>query len=167
MSSVSGLSAKHRAEARSRARSAAWLTYKHKEVVHYTQGPRRWEGIDKDFNARMGEFPKYADCSAFATWCIWNGLLIPFGVRDTVNAAAWKAGYTGTMLEHGKRVVHVTNALVADCVIYGPPGSDGEHTAIIVKPGRVPLVISHGSESGPYFLPYNYRSDIMVIRRYI
>jgi hypothetical protein len=33
--------------------------------------------------------------------------------------------------------------------------------------GIAVMVISHGSEGGPYFLPYNYRSDIQSIRRYI
>jgi hypothetical protein len=167
MASVSGLSAKNRIKARDLAVNAAMLTYRHREVVHYTQGPQRWSGIDKDLKAYKGEYPKYIDCSAFATWCIWNGL-DHFGVRDTVNALNWKAGYTGTMLNHGKRVVHLSNVIRGDCVLYGRPGSTGAHTAIIV--GRLkgtPMVVSHGSEAGPFYLPYNYRSDIMSIRRYI
>jgi hypothetical protein len=39
--------------------------------------------------------------SSFATWCLWNGLALRFGLGDIVNAAGWTAGYTGTMLEHG------------------------------------------------------------------
>jgi hypothetical protein len=31
----------------------------------------------------------------------------------------------------------------------------------------VPIVVSHGSEAGPFLLPYNYRSDDGQIRRYI
>jgi hypothetical protein len=72
------------------------------------------------------------------------------------------------MLNHGKRVVHLSNVIRGDCVLYGRPGSTGAHTAIIV--GRLkgtPMVVSHGSEAGPFYLPYNYRSDIMSIRRYI
>jgi len=167
MSSVSGLSKPHRAQARRRVYDAAWLCYSNRARVHYTQGSRRWDGIAKDYNARMGEFPKYADCSSFATWCIWNGIHIPFGCRDTVNGAAWKAGYTGTMLEHGKEVAHRENVLVGDCAIYGS-GEPGKHTAIVIgkKNGQI-MVISHGSEAGPFYLPIDYRSDLMVIRRYI
>jgi hypothetical protein len=168
MSSVSGLSKHQRTLARSRARDAAWLTYNHKGRVHYTQSARRWDGINKKMNARVGKYPKYADCSSFATWCLWNGLFIPFSCRDTVNGANWQHGYTGTMLSHGKEVVHIANTLIGDCVIYG--GGTGAHTAIIVKGGNVterPMVISHGSEAGPFYLPFDYRSDVNCIRRYI
>lgn len=168
MSSVSGLSKAHRAQARRRVYDAAWLCYSNRAKVHYTQGARRWDGINKGYNARMGQYPKYADCSSFATWCIWNGIHIPFDCRDTVNAANWRAGYTGTMLKHGKEVVHLDNILIGDCAIYGKSGSNGAHTAVAVgkKNGRV-MVISHGSEGGPYYVPWNYRSDHMEWRRYI
>jgi hypothetical protein len=29
------------------------------------------------------------------------------------------------------------------------------------------MVLSHGQEAGPLYLPYRYRSDILSIRRYI
>lgn len=168
MASVSGLSATRRADARRRARDAALLGYRNAAKIHYTQGSRRWDGInDTDYSAK-GEYPNYADCSAYATWCLWNGLYVPYKVRDTVNGAAWKAGYTGTMLANGKPVVHLKNVLHGDCVIYGKKGSTGAHTAIVVgkAKGQI-MVVSHGSEGGPYYLPYNYRTDIMSIRRYI
>lgn len=167
MSSMSGLKSERRANARRLTMNAAILAFKHRQEIHYTQSARRWEGIDKNLKAWKGQFPKYADCSAFATWCIWNGL-DHYGVRDVVNAQQWKAGYTGTMLDHGRVVKHRENVLVGDCVLYGNPGTDGKHTAIIV--GRLNgqlMVVSHGSENGPYYIPYNYRSDIMSIRRYI
>jgi hypothetical protein len=165
MSSVSGLSKENRLKARQLGADAAWLIYNHRGEVHYTQGSRRWEGINKNLKAYKGEFPRYADCSSAATWVIWNGL-DHFGVRDTVNGAAWKAGYTGTMLNHGKPVKNLSNVLRLDCCIYGPP--PGRHTAIVVgvKNGKI-MVISHGSESGPYYLPYDYRGDLYQIRRYI
>jgi hypothetical protein len=170
MSSVSGLSKTHRIEARSRAVSAAMLGYYRNSNIHYTMGRHRWQGINHQQNAKQGEYPTQADCSSFVTWCLWNGLFIPFKTRDTVNGSNWLAGYTGTMLEHGKRVAHLSNVQRADAVIYGENGSDGAHTAIIV--GRRPsdgkvMVISHGSEGGPYYIAYDYRDDIMEIRRYI
>jgi len=166
MSSVSGLSKANRIRARDRACNAAWLAYNHKGVVHYTQGGLRWQGIRGHYNARKGQYPKYADCSSFATWCIWNGLYLGFQVGDTVNGANWQAGYTGTMLKHGKPVKNLSNVLRCDCVIYG--GGTGSHTAIVVavKSG-VPYVMSHGSEAGPFYVPYNYRGDVNCFRRYI
>lgn len=168
MASVSGLSRDHRIRARDRAVAAALVTLHHAPQVHYTQGSARWEGISKKLNARLGQFPKNADCSSFATWCLWNGLGVGFGLGDLVNGAKWHAGFTGTMLSHGKRVHDVGCVQRADCVIYGNGGS-GEHTAIVVGRAKngTPMVVSHGSERGPFYLPYNYRNDVMQIRRYI
>jgi hypothetical protein len=162
----SGLNAEQRNNARRLICDAAWLTYNHKGVVHYTQGSQRWEGIDEHLKAWKGEYPHHADCSALATWCLWNGL-DHYHLNDIVNGAAWKGGYTGTMLSHGKVVQQLKTVHRGDCVIYGS-GNPGKHTAIVVgwKSG-VPMVISHGSEAGPYYLPYNYRSDTMSIRRYV
>ncbi len=165
MSSVSGLSDEHRATARRLARDAALLGYHNRYAMHYTQGSRRWDGINKGLKAYKGEFPIYSDCSSFATWCVWNGL-DHYGVRDTVNDLNWRAGYTGTMLQHGKEIVHSENWLSGDCVIYGAPGSVGRHTAIIVDPNNG-LCVSHGSEAGPFLVRWDYRTDIESIRRYI
>lgn len=163
MASVSGLNAKQRDRVRALATEAARLALDHAPQVHYTQGSSRWQGIDKKLKAWKGQYPNYADCSSLATWCLWNGLS-HYGVRDTVNGCAWKAGYTGTMLQHGKRVVHRENVLRGDLALYGVPGTTGKHVAICVGGGKV---ISHGSEAGPFLLPIDYRSDLMQIRRYI
>jgi hypothetical protein len=51
--------------------------------------------------------------------------------------------------------------------IYGS-GPPGVHCAVIVDMvNGTPMVISHGSEPGPFDLAYNYRSDVLQIRRYI
>lgn len=106
------------------------------------------------------------NCSAFATWCLWNGLYLAFGLGDVVNGQHWKAGFTGTMAEHGREVVHLAKVLPGDCVLYGPAPSY-EHVAIVVsnKNGK-PIVVSNGSDPGPFLLPYNYR-PVGQIRRYI
>lgn len=161
MSSVSGLSEAHRNQAKARAVQAAILALHHAPDVHYTQKGDRWQGINKKLVAAKGQFPKYADCSSFVTWCIWNGLFVPFGVRDTVNGAHWKWGYTGTMLEHGKIVRHRENVQGGDAALYS---GHGGHTALCVGGGQV---ISFGSEAGPFLLPIDYRSDLIEIRRYI
>lgn len=168
MSSVSGLSKPHRMEARDRAVKAAILGFKRSQYIHYTQTAARWEGINKRHNAQQGNYPRNADCSSFATWCIWNGLYVPFKARDTINGTNWRSGYTGTMLNHGKLVENLNSVQRGDCVIYGPHGSVGRHTAIVVgwRDGKI-MVVSHGSEGGPYYVRYDYRSDIMQIRRYI
>lgn len=163
MASVSGLSAPHRRKARDLAVQAAVLGYRNRAAVNYTQGPRRWDGINKHLKAWRGEFPRYVDCSSFVTWCIWNGL-DHYGVRDTVNGTAWKAGYTGTMLKHGKAIHEWSNILKGDAVIYGRPGSVGAHTALCIGGG---MVISHGSQAGPFLVPMTYRRDIQSVRRYI
>lgn len=161
--SVSGLSADHRRHARYRTLQAAQLGLRHAEAIHYTQGAKRWSGINNHEVASHGEYAAYYDCSSFATWCLWNGLFVPYGVRDVVNGEGWRAGYTGTMLDHGKRVVHEYNIKIGDLALYGS-GPPGEHVAICIGGGKV---ISHGSEGGPYLLPLHYRSDLYQIRRYI
>lgn len=166
--SVSGLSRDHRIRARDRAVTAAMLALHHKDQVHYTQGSARWEGIAHKLNARLGQFPKNADCSSFATWCLWNGLHIGFGLSDLVNAANWGGGFTGTMLSNGKQVHDVAAVQRADCVIYGA-AANGEHTAIVVgkDANGTPMVVSHGSEAAPFYVKYNYRPDVKQFRRYI
>ena len=165
--SVSGLTRDQRIIARDRTTQAALLGLHHAPALHYTQGPARWEGIAKHLVARHGHYPTHADCSAFATWCLWNGLRLPFGLGDIVNGDKWAGGFTGTMAEHGREVVHVRNVLPGDCVLYGP-GAPFEHVAIVVgqKNGK-PVVVSNGSEPGPFLLPYDYRPDVGQIRRYI
>lgn len=136
---------------------AAELALAHAPVVHYTQGFMRWQGIRETDHASMGEYPNWADCSSFYSWCLWQ--LLGTG-EDVVNGADWTGGYTGTLLAHGKRVA---SPIKGAAVLYGSPGSTGKHVAISKGNGRV---ISHGSEGGPYDLPWNYRSDVMEFRVY-
>jgi cell wall-associated NlpC family hydrolase len=159
--SASGLNLVQRQRARKRVLVSAYLTLKHAPSVHYTQGPRRWEGIDKHRRAYRGEYPTYCDCSAFATWCIWDATL-RYKPRDFVNNQGWRAGYTGTQQSNGRRVTG--RKLPGDLVFYGNQGGGiAQHVAIYVGKG---LVISHGSEGGPYLLRWDYR-DVSEVRRYI
>lgn len=163
MSSVSGLSATHRIRARDLAVQAAFLALRHAPTVHYTQGAKRWQGIDNELKAYRGDFPHFADCSAFCTWCLWNGL-DHYDVRDTVNGERWQAGWTGTMVAHGKAVVHDSNILRGDCAHYGDPTGRSGHVALCIGGGKV---VSFGSEAGPFLLPIRYRSDFKQVRRYV
>lgn len=154
------LSRAHRKKAVNDTLQAAVLGLYHASVIHYTQGELRWQGIDRHRVASSGGYPNYADCSAFATWCYWNGLHVHLGHSDFVNGEHWLAGYTGTMMGHGKRV---SSLIPGDAVIYGR-GFPGEHVAIYTGGG---LVVSHGSEAGPLLLPVHYRPDALQYRRYI
>ena len=167
--------------ARRQAKHAALLGYRKAALIHYTQGPRRWDGIRLRLRAIKNQFPRYADCSAFVTWCLWTATR-RFKLWDFVNGESWGGGYTGTMADHGERVTRVhknggLSVLTADAVLYGP-GPDYSHTAIVVDStwkvragwehlGPQPLVVSHGSEGGPFLLPMDYRSDRGEVRRYI
>ncbi len=145
---------------------AAKLAYANRGQVHYTEGPERWNGITLKRVAADGQYTHYADCSSFVTWCLWNGLGQLYGTSDVVNGAKWEAGFTGTMYKHGMVVQNLANVLRGDCVLYGK--DPGLHVAIVVgSMDGTPMVISHGSEPGPYYLRYNYRSDVHQIRRYI
>lgn len=158
--SVSGLSSAHVKKAVNLALQAAVLGLHHAPEIHYTQGELRWQGIDRRRDASKGQYPNWVDCSAFLGWCYWNALHLHGGHSDIVNGEHWQGGYTGTMMEHGRRV---SAPIPGDAIIYGS-GFPGEHTALYTGGG---LVVSHGSEAGPLLLPWRYRSDVLEIRRYI
>ncbi len=162
--SASGLSSEQRIACRDRVVQAAKLACKHEPEIHYTQDARRWDGIDHRHNAALGQYPSYADCSSFVTWCLWNGLYLKYHLPDKVNGTNWRAGYTGTMKSHGLGVrIDPQSILPGDCVFYSSPS----HVAIVVsKPRGVPMVVSHGNEKGPTYRKYNYRTPEQI-RRYI
>jgi hypothetical protein len=164
MSSVSGLSPHHRAAARRIIAHGCELLLNHQTAVHYTEKSLRWSAIQRQLLAQRGQILTEGDCSSTATWLLWCALYHEYGVRDVVNDESWRGGFTGTMLKHGKRVIHEANAQVGDLAIYGEPGTNGEHVAVCLGGG---IVFSHGSEAGPFRLPLHYRPDLMEIRRYI
>jgi hypothetical protein len=152
-----------RAKAREIAVASFRLLYNHRGSVHYTQGASRWQGIRERRRFADGRFPLYCDCSSAATWAWWNALTNVDGMdtADRINGCSWTAGYTGTMLSHGWRV---SDRKPGDLVIYGR-GFPGKHVAMVAN--NTNMVYSHGSESGPHYLRWNYRSDVMAVRRYI
>ena len=167
MPAVSGLDAEQRAAARRAAVRAALTGLDNTSQMHYTQDSRRWDGISNKRVAARGRFPHHSDCSSFATWCLWNGLNLDFGVGDLVNGLDWTAGYTGTMLQNGKQVRRAEKVHQGDCVLYGSAWP-GTHVALVVgRQDGVPMVVSHGSEDGPFLVRYDYRPDVLQFRRYI
>jgi hypothetical protein len=148
---------------RARVIRAAMLGHQHAAEVHYTMGPRRWDGITNRCRSHLGRFPRYADCSSYVTWCIWDALGGPNAGPDVVNDQSWRGGYTGTMKQNGRRVPGgVADAQPGDLVLYG--AGTGKHVTIVVGGGKV---ISHGNEDGPKLVKPDYRPDIAEVRRYV
>ena len=169
MAEHSELNRKQRLNARRLAKNAAMLHLKHAKAVHYSQGPGRWEGITHDQKAYRGEYPKHTDCSASATWWIWNGLghyvnLDEYDFKDTVNGTDWTWGWTGTMIRCGeKRPIKRSTLKRGDLILYGDPVGRTGHVAMYVGYG---MVVSHGSEAGPFLVPWAYR-PVTGVRRAI
>lgn len=141
---------------RHRVLAAAWEGYLKRDQIHYTMGPRRMSGVrDKIL---LPNVPPYEDCSSFATWCYWvAGALDPnyFGFNGY--------GNTGSQFPHGKHV-DVAHARMADIAFYGWSNGEPEHEVIWAGNG---MVVSNGSEGGPYYDKWNYRSDLVGIRSYL
>jgi len=164
MASPLGLSFSKRYWARWRVRRAAMLCWRKRAQIHYTQGLRRWSGLALQKRSRDGEYPSYADCSAIDTWYLWDATR-PYSLGDFVNGASWRAGFTGTMVQHGQRVLgpRPSRMLLGDQVFYGGTFAKPAHVATYVGRG---LVVSHGQEAGPLLLAWNYRA-VQQVRRYI
>jgi hypothetical protein len=160
--SATGLSYAQRVAARKRLKRAALLVARRRGVIHYTQSSRRWDFIRLRRRPSRGSIAYYADCSSLATALIWDACRVrERGLRDFVNGAGWRAGYTGTMVRHGARIGRPR--LVGDCVFYGGSRSVPGHVALYIGNG---LVVSHGSEAGPLIIRWNYR-PVVGVRRYI
>lgn len=163
--SVSGLSEAHRAHARKLIVMSARTMVAHKNEIHYSQGPARWEGIQKRLTIVKGQFPRRCDCSSTAQWMLWDAMARPYGVRDLVSNSNWTAGYTGSQYKNGKAVIHDANLKIGDLLFYGNQGGGIPEHVTVSLGGR--LCFSHGSEGGPYLLDIDYRKDRRMTRRYI
>lgn len=161
LEAVERLTPDQRASAQAVILHGARLLLAHPSQINYTQGPQRWEGINDKRYVRDEEYPSWGDCSSTATWLYWNALFAHLGMGDVVNGEGWKAGFTGTMLQHG-RAVSSSEVQVGDAVIYGS-AAPGEHVTVCIGGG---MVVSHGGPDGPLKLPLRYRSDVLSIRRY-
>jgi len=132
---------------------ASAALYAHsKQPRHYTQGAARWQPVSMvPWQQHMWA---YGDCSSFATGCFKMA-----GLPDP-NGMGYRAGYTGTLCQHGKAV---TTPQPGDLLFFGS-GPPWTHVAVAVSSTRC---VSHGSEGGPYLVPINYRPDQGQIRRYV
>lgn len=133
--------------------STAMHGYYNRYSIHYTQGSLRMQGVRQ--RLRPPAFPRYEDCSSFATWCYWVA-----GATDPNGLGYNGFGYTGTLAQHGRKI-SFPYAKPGDLIFYG--GFPHNHVTVYVGAGRC---VSHGSEAGPFFLPYNYRT-VNSIRSYL
>jgi peptidoglycan hydrolase-like protein with peptidoglycan-binding domain len=133
--------------------ATAFVGYKNKEALHYTQDARRMEGVRQAI--KPPGHPAWEDCSSFATWCYWAA-----GAPDPNGLGYNGFGYTGTQVQQGKTT---NDPRPGDLVFYGG-GAVPAHVAVYVGNGKV---VSHGSEPGPYYLPIDYRSDRSQVRTYV
>ena len=122
----------------------AWAQWAHANSAHfnYTEGPLRMSAI----GVYPPQFPIWADCSAFVTWCYWIA-----GADDPNGLGYNHQGYTGTLLSHGS---HIIVPVPGDVVVYGD--TPGVHTALVVwAQGPDILTVSHGQQGDPSFVWVN------------
>jgi Putative peptidoglycan binding domain len=138
-----------------RAESAAMLLYNKRVWVRYTQGPSRMDGVRN--RLRPPAFPRWEDCSSSCTWFAYCG------EWDNPNGySGWPPyGYTGTLVTNGR--YSSTKRRGA----FGFYGRGWPYSHVVISVGNGDRVVSHGSDSGPYLLPWNYRSDFRMWRTYV
>lgn len=140
--------------------AACLLGHAKRGLIHYTQTAKRMQGVRE--RIRPPRVPAFEDCSSFSTWVYWVA-----GGPDPNGRGYDGQGWTGTLCQAG-RAVSLAEAKPGDLVFYGR-GAPWGHVAILVTVGgaRRPMVVSHGSEGGPYLLELDYRADRGQIRAYL
>jgi len=113
-----------------------------------------------------GDCPRHADCSSSVT-TIYHAA----GFEDPNGRDYDGAGYTGTLVSHG-RPVQLSEIQPCDLVFYGsasprPGFSAGAPTHVGMVMDRKGAIFTFGSDPGPSFRKISYRNDLHSIRRYI
>lgn len=153
---------------------------KESDTFYSQQWLERWYGINH--KVKYPGRPKSGDCSGFTgAWIPWASRVAVRGAPgvDVMNGQSWKAGYTGTMIEHGAQHRETTRTTHwhpgrTHC-FYGELHGSVTHTAIFVGDvwleagtrwnGKIlkrrlfvhDAVVSHGRTAGPEVWPFNYR----------
>jgi cell wall-associated NlpC family hydrolase len=97
--------------------------------------------------------PLTTDCSGFVTLCYYLA-----GAPDPNGLGYSGEGWTGTLLDH----LPPTDELrPGDIVVWG--AYPGRHCAIVLVPGRDPLLASHGQERGPIAIRLSAESAIQHV----
>lgn len=126
-------------------------TVQHNGLIHYSQQrpiqPLHLYEQQVDDLFRAGYAITF-DCSGGVTClCKWAGLADP-------NGRGYDGyGFTGTLLGHLPHYSDPSKAGVGALAVFGP--GSGEHVAMVLEPGRNPLLWSHGSEAGPLLIHLN------------
>jgi len=135
--------------------AALWVAHTGKSISYTQSSPNRWSAINKRVCPKAG-VPASADCSAFVTWLYWSA----FGKgTDHLNGQGWKAGYTGTMEQHGVRV-SLDKAQPGDVVLYGSPAF---HAALYIGNGQV---VSYGRTGPAKVFKVNDMKGFSQVRSY-
>jgi Putative peptidoglycan binding domain len=100
--------------------------------------------------------PNSMDCSTLTTWAFKSA-----GLADPNGFGYNGFGNTGSQVVHGRRVSSISQAVPGRSLVFYGVGVT--HVALLVDDTHV---VSHGSEPGPLYLPWNYRGDIHSIRVY-
>lgn len=110
--------------------------------------------------AQLPAGPLADDCSSSVT-----GYYRAAGAPDPSGLDYKWIGWTGTLCKHGVKVP-IDQAQPGDLAFYGDR-EPWHHVAVVVgrKDGRI-MVVSHGSDPGPFLLPIDYRHDLGQVRRY-
>jgi hypothetical protein len=143
---------------------AATVAYDNRSHMTYTEGSLRWSGISEQRRSIDGQYPPFADCSAFVTWCYWDATRW-LDLPDVLNGANWEAGYTGTLVEHGEHI-EVGHTEPGDICLYGGTEWVPQHATMTIGGERV---ISFGHQGDPGVYPINLNGELPIvgIRRFL
>lgn len=137
---------------RDRAVDLALWTVDIRDMIDYTQMRPIYPIYH---NIRPPANPRHLDCSGHYKYVLWAALGI-----DVDGLHAY--GNTYTMIQHGRHV-EVHDVRPGDAIYYR-----GHIVFVISNNGAGSIrVVSHGQQSGPVVLPYNYRTDIIGARDHI
>lgn len=140
------LSLAERKGAKRRAAIVAWAKWgvAHEPQIHYR------EVRPIPIKAKL---PLVTDCSGFATLCYHMA-----GAPDPNGFGYDGAGWTGTLLKHGRKI-NAIDCLPGDLIVYGNPATGGHHVVIAIEHGPNPLCVSHGQERGPQLVRHSVEKN--------
>lgn len=109
----------------------------HEVEIHYAQS-RPIEGL-----TTPRKLPLSTDCSGFVTLCYkWAGAPDP-------NGRGYDGyGFTGTLLQHMRQIPQAQSQ-VGDLALWAD-AQRTRHVSLVLETGSDPLLVSHGSERGPF-----------------
>jgi hypothetical protein len=150
---------------RQQFRSSALYLYHMRSQVRYTMSAsrmsivRRWLTPTNAFS--FGQL--WEDCSSIGKGMFkWIGVVDPNGFGYGTKASPNPWGFTGTMSQHGRTIERRVSLLkIGDAMFTG----SGSYTHVWYYIGGG-LAMSHGKDSDPRIVPWNYR-PVALVKRYI